>query len=142
MNFDRKSSGGLVNYLRPHCLFLLIVLFSDMPVAVASSLGAEPQDAAPEQQNRNIRIRFHVTALSGSAIPEAEASLFWWHKTESGFEKSEIQQKADHDGFVEFAVANAARVMISVTAKGYRPYWRWIRVNTSKSVQQIKMEAR
>jgi hypothetical protein len=125
------------------CVRCLLLLFSACPaqcVLEGRTLEAQPQDVTSQPQHETVRVRFRIIDYAGRAIPSADVSLVSWHRTESGFEKEETHQASDNDGFVEFTVQKSERVMLSATAKGYRPYWRWIRINTPKLASRIKLE--
>jgi hypothetical protein len=74
-------------------------------------------------------------------VPQATVTLVSWRKTQSGDEKTELEGKTDEHGFVEFADIDAEKFAITVTMKGYRSYWRWIRgPDRLKRQSLIKLE--
>lgn len=87
------------------------------------------------------RFRFRV-ADSENDLPirDASAALVYWHRKESAEEKKEIELKTDKNGIAEFPRVAAEKFAVSVSVKGYRPYWRWIRANGSKDVIRMRLE--
>jgi len=59
-------------------------------------------------------------------LSQATVTLVVWRKKESGDDKVELQGKTDEQGFVEFSNIEANRIAVTVTMKGFRPYWRWM----------------
>ena len=54
--------------------------------------------------------------------------------------RKEIEIKTDKNGLAEFPRLEAYKLAVSVTVKGYRSYWRWIRPDDSKAVIRIRLE--
>ena len=105
-------------------------------------LRAQPQDAAKPSRPETHRLRFQVVdSTSARGIPQAAITLVLWQKKDSGEEKKEFEGKTDENGFVEFPDVNAQKFAITVTMKGYRSYWRWIRgPDRLKQLSLIKLE--
>jgi len=100
------------------------------------------QDPATPSRPEPNRIRFQVVDSTDSrAIPGAAVILVLWRTKESGAEKTELEGKTDESGFVEFSLVDARRFAITVTTKGYRSYWRWVRgPERLKRLSVIKLE--
>jgi hypothetical protein len=47
----------------------------------------------------------------------------YWQKTDFRLEKKEIETRSDENGFAEFSQVPAGEVAVSVSVKGFRPYW-------------------
>jgi hypothetical protein len=92
-------------------------------------LQAAAQDARKTSQPETTsRLRFQVVDSTNSrGVPQAVVTLISWRKKEYGEEKKELEGKTDEHGFVEFPQVYAQKFAITVTMKGYRSYWRWIR---------------
>jgi hypothetical protein len=89
---------------------------------------AEPQDATKASRPEMHRLRFQVVdSTSSRGVVQATVILVLWQKRDSGEEKKELEGKTGENGFVEFADVNPQKFAITVTMKGYRSYWRWIR---------------
>jgi hypothetical protein len=74
-------------------------------------------------------------------VPQAAVTLVSWKKKQYGEEKKELDGKTDERGFVEFPQVDAQKFAITVTMKGYRSYWRWIRgPDRLKRLSPIKLE--
>jgi len=118
----------------------VICVFACVPATCR--LGAASQDAAKSSRSETYRIRFQVVDSTNSrGIPHAAAALVLWQKKESGDEKKELEGKTDENGFVEFPPAEAQMFAITVTMKGYRSCWRWIRGRDRlKQLSLIKLE--
>jgi hypothetical protein len=79
--------------------------------------------------------------LRSRGVPQAAVTLVLWQKKDSGEEKKELEGKTDENGFVAFPDVNAQKFAITVTMKGYRSYWRWIRgPDRLKQLSLIKLE--
>src|SRR6266403_265586 len=103
------------------CLCLLVCSLSENSVA-----QADPQ-TKPSRESTE-RFRFRVTdAERDLPIPGAAVSLVYWQKKDSTEEKKEIELKSDKNGVAEFRRVDADKLAFSVTVKGYRSCWRWIR---------------
>jgi hypothetical protein len=54
--------------------------------------------------------------------------------------RKEIEAKTDKNGLAKFPRLEAYKLTVSVTAKGYRSYWRWIRMDAGSSPARIRLE--
>jgi hypothetical protein len=89
----------------------------------------------------NERLRFQVTdSKTDVPVPGATLSLVYWQKNATTKHKKEIEAKTDTNGLVEFPGVEADKVALSITAKGYRSYWRWIHPNESLEPTRIRLE--
>jgi hypothetical protein len=105
-------------------------------------LRAAAQDARKTSQPETSRLRFQVVDSTNSrGVPQAAVTLVSWKKKQYGEEKKELDGKMDERGFVEFPQVDAQKFAITVTMKGYRSYWRWIRgPDRLKRLSPIKLE--
>jgi hypothetical protein len=100
----------------------------------------------PQQPSRTAsaccEMRFQVIdAVTTQPIQDATVILVWWQKKEPSGEKKELEAKTNEKGLVEFPHVDAQKFAITVTIKGYRSYWRWIRgPDRLKQLSLIKLE--
>jgi hypothetical protein len=127
------------NGTRFRCAVAICVFVCALPTC---GLRAEPQDAAKPSRPEMYRLRFQVVdSTSSRGVPQAAVTLVLWQKKDSAGEKKELEGKTDENGFVEFPDVNAQKFAITVTMKGYRSYWRWIRgPDRLKQLSLIKLE--
>ena len=112
---------------------------------VSVLLGALQSDflfGQPQSKPKTIeRLRFQVTDSENDVpIPGAAVSLVYWQKNTTTKDKKEIEGKTDTNGLVEFARVEADKMAVSITVKGYRSCWRWIRPNESVEPTRIRLE--
>ena len=89
----------------------------------------------------NERLRFRVTdSKTDAPVPGATVSLVYWQKNATTKHKKEIEAKADSHGLVEFRAVETDKVALSITARGYRSYWRWIHPSDSVEATRIRLE--
>lgn len=87
------------------------------------------------------RFRFQVIDSENDLpVPGAEVSLAYLQKKGTNEVRKEIEVKTDQNGSADFPLLEAYKLAVSVTAKGYRSYWRWIRVESSKGLTRIRLE--
>ena len=87
------------------------------------------------------RLRFQVIdSKTDVPVPGAAVSLVYWQKNTTTKDKKEIEGKTDTNGVAEFPRVEADKMAVSVTAKGYRPCWRWIHPNESAEPIRIRLE--
>jgi hypothetical protein len=87
------------------------------------------------------RFRFRVSD-SENDLPISGAVVYvvYWQKLESGEEKKEIELKTDEKGIAEFAKVEADKFAVTVAARGYRPFWHWIRPTETEKLIRIRLE--
>jgi len=103
--------------------------------------AAFPNSQAKPYGETTDRFRFKVTD-SENDLPISGAVVYvvYWQKQESGEEKKEIELKTDENGVAEFPKVEADKFAVTIAAKGYRPFWRWIRPTQSEKLIRIRLE--
>ena len=103
--------------------------------------AAFPNSRAKPSGETADRFRFKVTD-SENDLPISGAVVYvvYWQKQESGEEKKEIELKTDENGIAEFTKVEADKFAVTIAAKGYRPFWRWIRPTQTEKLIRIKLE--
>jgi hypothetical protein len=105
-----------------------------------SSAGRAHGQTKPAREPSG-RFRFRVADSENDLpIPGAAVALVCWSRKDSAEEKKEIELKTDKNGIAEFPRVVAEKVAVSVSVKGYRPYWRWIRANGSEELIRMRLE--
>ena len=90
---------------------------------------ARPQAKTPRPTSE--RFRFQITDSENDlAIPGATVALVYWQEKDSRIEKKEVEIKSDKNGIAEFPKVEAEKIAVSVSVKGFRSCWRWIRGRT------------
>jgi hypothetical protein len=116
--------------------FITCVLAASFFVLAAHRTSLERPSSGPTDG-----YRFKILdAQSELPVPDAAVSLTYVRKQEAIELKKEIEVKADKHGLAEFPRLEAAMLMVSVTAVGYRSYWRWIRPEDFKQAKDIRLE--
>jgi hypothetical protein len=96
-----------------------------------------PLQNKPSSEARE-RIRFQATDFENDLpVPGAEVSLAYLQEKGTHEVRKEIVVKTD--GLAEFPKLEAYKLAVSVTAKGYRFYWRW-RANSTEGLTRIRLE--
>jgi hypothetical protein len=109
------------------------------PISKDLTARCPPQDK-PTSEARD-GYHFQVTdAESDVPVPEAQVSLAYWQKKVAREVRKEIEVKTDKKGLVEFPRLEAHKLAVSVTVRGYRSYWRWIRPEGSNGLMRIRLE--
>jgi len=116
------------------CLCILACSFSE-----ASGARAFAQSKPSARTTERFRLQV-VDFENDLPVPRAEVYLSYLQKNGTNEVRKEIEVKTDQNGSADFSVLEAYKLAVSVTAKGYRSYWRWIRVESSKGVTRIRLE--
>ena len=88
------------------------------------------------------QIRLQITnSEDDRPIPGATVSLVYWQRTDFRLEKKEIETKSDENGIAEFSGVPAGKVAVSVSMKGFRPYWHWLQTTSPQEPVRIRLEA-
>ena len=128
MKFQVRSSARATQRRKARVVSIVAFVCA-LVCGIPERLGADPQDQPTPSRQAISRFRFQVTdSVNSLPVTEATVSLVCWQKKESGLEKNEIEVKTDKNGMAEFPNLNADKLAVAVNAKGYRPYWRWFRV--------------
>jgi hypothetical protein len=64
----------------------------------------------------------------------------YWQKKDSRIEKKEVEIKSDKNGIAEFPRVEAEKIAVSVSMKGFRSCWRWVRGNSAEELTRIRLE--
>src|SRR5438270_112146 len=81
------------------------------------------------------RFRFQITDSENDLpIPGATVALVYWQRKDSCVEKKEVEIKTDKNGIAEFPRIEAEQIAVSVSVKGFRSCWRWIRANSAEDL--------
>jgi len=103
--------------------------------------GARASARSKPSAGTTERFRFQVIDSENDfPVPGAEVSLSYLQKKGTNELRKETEVKTDQNGSADFPVLEAYKLAVSVTAKGYRSYWRWIRVESSKGLTRIRLE--
>jgi hypothetical protein len=73
-------------------------------------------------------------------VPGADICVSYMQKKGTNEVRKEIEVKTDKNGMAEFPRLEAYKLTVSVTAKGYRSYWRWIRTDAGSNPSRIRLE--
>jgi len=126
----RRKAGKLLLVI----LCILICPYSWISAAQSSSQGKPSSNARGGY-------RFQVAdADSDLPVPGAEVCLSYIQKTGTTEVRKEIEVKADTNGRAEFPRLEAHKLVLSVTAKGYRSQLRWIRHDASPSPVRVHLQ--
>jgi Carboxypeptidase regulatory-like domain len=140
MTIQVRSSGGAAERRRIAVvcaavwLCTFVCFFSEVSVARAFA-QSKPSEGTTE------RFRFQVIDSGNDLpVPGAEVSLAYLQKKGTNEVRKEIEVKTDKNGMAEFPRLEAYKLTVSVTAKGYRSYWRWIRTDAGSNPSRIRLE--
>jgi Carboxypeptidase regulatory-like domain len=126
----RRKAGKLLLVI----LCILICPYSWISAAQSSSQGKPSSNARGEY-------RFQVTdGESDLPVPGADICVSSMQKKGTNEVRKEIEVKTDKNGLAEFPRLEAHKLTVSVTAKGYRSYWRWIRTDAGSNPSRIRLE--
>jgi hypothetical protein len=73
-------------------------------------------------------------------VAGAQVSLRYLQKRGATEERKEIEVNTNKNGIADFPVLEGHKLAVSVTAKGYRSYWRWIHRNASAEMTRVRLE--
>jgi hypothetical protein len=142
MTIQVRSSGGAAEWRRIAvvcavcCLCFLVFSFFEKSVARASA-RSKPSAGTTE------RFRFEVIDSENDLpVPGAEVSVAYLQKKGAKEARKDIEVETDQNGSADFPALEACKLAVSVTAKGYRSYGRWNRVESSKGLTRIRLERR
>jgi Carboxypeptidase regulatory-like domain len=104
------------------------------------------QTHAHSQKTRPLRsdgqIQLQITnSEEDRPIQGATVTLVYWQKTDFRVEKKEIETKSDENGIAEFSGVPVGKVAVSVSMKGFRPYWHWLQTTSPQEPVRIRLEA-
>lgn len=135
-----RLSGGSAKWRRKtlrRCGLPVAFLTCTFTLSLSTECWAQNKSSSPPSDV----YRFKVTdGDSDIPIPHAEISLAYLQKQGNGDVKKEMEGKTDQRGLAEFPKLDADKLAVSVTVKGYRSYWRWIRPEGSKGLIRIRLE--
>lgn len=108
---------------------------------VSWGLAAQfPLQNKPASEARD-RFRFRLTDSENDLpVQGADVSLAYLQEKGTNEVRKEIEVKTDKNGLAEFPKLEAYKLTVSVTAKEYRSYRRWIRANSTEGLMRIRLE--
>jgi hypothetical protein len=120
-----------------HTVVLVCALLCPLPQCSATF----PTSQAKPSGETTDRFRFKVTD-SENHLPISGAVVYvvYRQNQESGEGKKEIELKTDENGIAEFPKVEADKFAVTIAAKGYRPFWCWIRPTQSEKLICIRLE--
>jgi|SRR5450432_1931601 hypothetical protein len=128
---------GRIGIVVVQTVLLVCVLFYLLPDGFAARAHGQTKSARKPSD----RFRFRVADSENDLpIQDASVALVYWSRKESAEEKKEIEVKTDKDGIAEFPRVVAEKFVVSVSVKGYRPRWRWIRAIGSEELIRMRLE--
>ena len=98
------------------------------------------QEKPPLRSKGHIQLQI-TNSEDDRPIPGATVSLAYWQRTDFRLEKKEIETKSDESGIAEFSGVPDGKVAVSVSMKGFRPYWHWLQTTSPQEPVRIRLES-
>jgi hypothetical protein len=127
----RRRAAGMRSFV------LRCVLTGSLFFPLRSQLFAQETPSSRESE----RYRFQVVdGETDLPVAGAQVSLRYLQKRGATEERKEIEVNTNKNGIADFPVLEGNKLAVSVTAKGYRSYWRWIHRNASAEITRVQLE--
>ena len=117
------------------------VLFCVLTGSISFPLPSQTPSKATPSSGGSEHYRFQVVdGETDIPVPGAQVSLRYLQTNGTTETRKEIERNTNKQGIAEFPVLEAHKLVVSVTAKGYRFYCRWIQANASTEITRVRLE--
>ncbi len=122
--------------LHPKCIVVVSVL-----VLLQAVPGFSQGRRKEEKQTPGARLRIEVTAWETSQpVAEAEVLVRYVPERDAGGKKIQANVKTDARGVAQVPGIPAGKIVVQVSAKGYRSFSRWYEHSKEAQTIQIQLE--
>jgi len=136
-----RSSGRATERRRTAALgALTIACFLAVSIFHPWQTHGHSQEKPSLRSNGHIQLQI-TNSEDDRPIPDATVCLVYWQRTDFRLEKKEIETKSDENGIAEFSGVPVGKVVVSVSIKGFRPYWHWLQTTSPQEPVRIRVEA-
>jgi hypothetical protein len=127
----RRRAAGMRSFV------LRCVLTGSIFFPLRSQPAAQETPSSRESEHYRFQV---VDGETDLPVAGAQVSLRYLQKKGATEERKEIEVNTSKNGIADFSVLEGHKLAVSVTAKGYRSYWRWIQRNASAEITRVRLE--